>query len=159
MFCASSQAVPHLHLYLPCPSQFFSGKPNVGMIIGLDDAEERPTLTSSSSSILDAESDSESLDSSELDSSLSSVVCLTGAGEMLVLVPFTSTELDVESDSELLDSSELDSGFMIFLTTCFAVTFDVLPPSESESEPEVESSPDVKVRLDSDGTKFLASSF
>ena len=118
------------------------------MIIGPDDAEERPTLASSSSSILDAESDS-----SELDSSLSSVVCLTGAGETLVLVPFTSTELDVESDSELLDSSELDSGFMIFLTTCFAVTFDVLPPSESESEPEVESSPDVKVRLDSDGTK------
>lgn len=89
------------------------------MIIGLDDAEERPTLASSSSSILDAESDSESLDSSELNSSLSSVVCLTGAGETLVLVPFTSTELDVESDSE----------------------------------PEVESSPDVKVRLDSDGTK------
>ena len=85
--------------------------PKLGKIIEPDDAEESPTLASSSSSILDGESDSESLDSSEMESSLSSMVCLTGAGETLV---FPLSELDVESDSEPLNSSKLDLCFMIF---------------------------------------------
>jgi hypothetical protein len=130
-------------------------------ISGPDGTGERPTLTFSSSSILD----SESLDSSELDCSVVGLMAGTedGTGETSILTSSSSSELDVEPDSESLDPSELDSLRLDALETFFGATSDADPLpsslSESESDPEVESAPDVIVRLDSESSSFLALSW